>query len=142
MRTNFVAARSISRIFGFCFDRPAVCVKPEMMRRLLVRETHHFIPSLHYPLMVLVLSRWLLLLVHGTHRSRLFCGLFLPRRGDCPKGQNRDCAYGSHISKTSYSQVIWCELYNQRESLRVHLLQLDEAAGKKVLIYLILAMRP
>src|ERR1051325_10673095 len=89
MRADFVPARGILRVVGFHFDGSAIRIEPEMMCGFLMRKTHHLIPALHHALMVLVLGWRLLLVVGWAHRTWLCCGLFLSKRGEYSRGQNR-----------------------------------------------------
>src|SRR5215467_2556816 len=62
VRADLVPAGYIRRVFSFRFDRSAIRVEPEMVRGLFMGKAHHFIPALHYALMMLVLALVMLVL--------------------------------------------------------------------------------
>src|SRR5262249_34212662 len=88
MGTNLVPACNIVRVVRFRLDGASIRIEPEVMCRFLVRKPHHFIPALYHAFMMTLFRRFLLV-VPWAHWAGLRRGLFLCRRGECAKDQNR-----------------------------------------------------
>ena len=55
MCANLVAARGVLWVIRLGFNSAAIRVKPEVMARLVVRESHNLIPAFGNALMMLIL---------------------------------------------------------------------------------------